>query len=100
MGAIGFDVTLARDASECLSLINKKRFDTVILDTHLRDIAAADIFGNIRKFVSTNKIILTTTNTLDNISATFRDFEVARDNVLIKQFLLSNLNRVIRKAVD
>lgn len=100
LGAIGFDVTLTRNASECLSMIAQKRFDTVILDTHLRDIATAKIFGDIQKFVSTNKIILTTTNTLDNISATFRDFGVARENVLIKPFLLSNLNRVIRKAVD
>jgi hypothetical protein len=47
LGAIGFDVTLARDASECLSMIAQKRFDTVILDTHLRDIATAKIFGDI-----------------------------------------------------
>jgi CheY-like chemotaxis protein len=100
LSAIGFDVTLARDASECLSMINKKRFDTVILDTHLRDIAMAKIFGDIRKFVSTNKIILTTTNTLDNICATFRDFGVARENVLIKPFLLSHLELVIRKTVN
>lgn len=100
LGAIGFEVTLARDASECLSMINKKGFDTVILDTHLRDIATAEIFEDIQKFVSTNKIILTTTNTLDNISATFRDFGVARENVLIKPFLLSNLDLVIRKTVN
>jgi len=100
LGAIGFDVTLARDASECLSMIAQKRFDTVILDTHLRDIAIAKIFGYIRKFMSTNKIILTTTNSLGNISDTIRDFGLEKENVLIKPFLLSNLNRVIRKTVN
>lgn len=100
LGAIGFDVTLARDASECLSMIAQKRFDTVILDTHLRDIATAKIFGDIRKFMSTNKIILTTTNSLGNISDTIRDFGVEKENVLIKPFLLSNLDRVIRKTIN
>lgn len=100
LGAIGFDVTLARDASECLSMIAQKRFDTVILDTHLRDIATAKIFGDIRKFMSTNKIILTTTNSLGNISDTIRDIGVEKENVLIKPFLLSNLDRVIRKTVN
>jgi CheY-like chemotaxis protein len=100
LGAIGFDVTLARDASECLSMIAQKRFDTIILDTHLRDIATAKIFGDIRKFMSTNKIILTTTNSLGNISDTIRDFGLEKENVLIKPFLLSNLNRVIRKIVN
>lgn len=78
LGAIGFDVTLARDASECLSMIAQKRFDTVILDTHLRDIATAKIFGDIRKFMSTNKIILTTTNSLGNISDTIRTLGLKR----------------------
>ena len=100
LSAIGFDVTLTTDASECLSMINKKRFDAVILDTHLRDIAIAKIFGDIRKFMSTNKIILTTTNSLGNISDTIRDFGLEKENVLIKPFLLYNLNRVIRKIVN
>jgi CheY-like chemotaxis protein len=100
LSAMGFDVTLARDASECLSMIAQKRFDTVILDTHLRDIAIAKIFGDIRKFMSTNKIILTTTNSLGNISDTIKDFGVEKENVLIKPFLLSNLDRVINKTVN
>ena len=47
---------------------NNNDYDIIILDTHLRDISGFEVARKIRDRLPHKRIILTTTNSLDNIS--------------------------------
>jgi CheY-like chemotaxis protein len=71
------DVSIVESGNKCLDIIfsdtaedndNNNEYDIIILDTHLHDISGFEVAKKIRNRLPHKKIILTTTNSLDNIS--------------------------------
>jgi DNA-binding response OmpR family regulator len=60
----------------------------IILDTHLPDISAFEVARKIRNRLPHKKIILTTTNPLDNIRNIIDSIGIKREDVILKPFFL------------
>ena len=92
------DVNIVENGNRCLEYIfsntddnNDNDYDIIIVDTHLRDISGFEVTRKIRNRLPHKKIILTTTNPLDNIRNMLDSFEIKSQDVILKPFLFSEL---------
>ena len=89
------DVSIVESGNKCLDIIfsdtaedndNNNEYDIIILDTHLHDISGFEVAKKIRNRLPHKKIILTTTNSLDNISNIIDLIGIKTQDVLFKPF--------------
>jgi CheY-like chemotaxis protein len=89
------DVSIVKSGNKCLDIIfsdtaedndNNNEYDIIILDTHLHDISGFEVAKKIRNRLPHKKIILTTTNSLDNISNIIDLIGIKTQDVLFKPF--------------
>ena len=80
------------ESSECLSAIQEKDYDIIILDTHLTcNLKATDLAKEIYRIKPDQRIVLTTTNPVYQTPTGIKSFKVTSEDVLVKPFKLSHL---------
>jgi CheY-like chemotaxis protein len=91
------DVSIVENGNKCLEIVfsntaednnNNNDYDIIILDTHLPDISGFEVARKIRNRLPHKKIILTTTNLLDNIRNIIDSIGIKREDVILKSFFL------------
>jgi CheY-like chemotaxis protein len=97
------DVSIVESGYKCLEILlsdtaednnqnnNNNEYDIIILDTHLPDISGFEVARKIRDRLPHKRIILTTTNSLDNISSMIDSIGIKNQDVRFKPFLFSDL---------
>ena len=70
---------------------NDNDYDIIILYTHLHDISGFEVARKIRNRLPHKRIILTTTNPLDNISNRIDSMDIKSHDVLLKPFSFCEL---------
>ena len=100
------DVNIVESGNKCLDIIfsntaendnNDNDYDIIILDTHLPDISGFEVARKIRNRLPHKKIILTTTNPLDNIRNIIDSIGIQSQDVLLKPFLFSELFSILKE---
>jgi CheY-like chemotaxis protein len=76
---------------------NDNDYDIIILDTHLHDISGFEVARKIRNKLPHKRIILTTTNPLDNIGNMIDSIGIKSQDVLLKPFIFSELFSIIKE---
>jgi CheY-like chemotaxis protein len=88
------DVSIVESGNKCLEILlsdtaEGNNYDIIILDTHLQDISGFEVARKIRNRLPHKKIILTTTNPLDNIRNIIDSIGIKSQDVILKPFLFS-----------
>ena len=100
------DVNIVENGNKCLEYIfsnigdnnnNDNDYDIIILDTHLRDISGFEVARKIRNRLPYTKIILTTTNPLNNIIDIIDSIGIKREDVILKPFFFSKLFSILKE---
>ena len=99
------DVKFVQNGNKCLEIIhsstedntNNNDYDIFIVDTHLRDISGFEVARKIRNRLPHKRIILTTTNSLDNISSMIDSIGIKSQDVLFKPFSFSDLVSILKE---
>jgi CheY-like chemotaxis protein len=109
------DINIVENGNKCLEYIfsntddnnnNDNDYDIIILDTHLRDISGFEVARKIRDKLPHTKIMLTTTNPLNNIIDIIDSIGIKREDVILKPFSFSELfsilkePRILSKSID
>jgi DNA-binding response OmpR family regulator len=97
------DVNIVENGNRCLEYIfsniddnnNDNDYDIIILDTHLRDISGFEAARKIRGRLPHKKIILTTTNPLNNIIDIIDSIGIKHEDVILKPFSFSELFSIL-----
>ena len=98
------DVNMVENGNKCLEIIfsdtndNNNNYDVIILDTHLRDISGFEVARKIRNRLPHKRIILTTTNSLDNISNIIDSIGLKSQDVILKPFSYSDLVSILKET--
>ena len=83
-------MNIVENGNKCLEILlsdtNNNDYDIIILDTHLPDISGFEIARKIRNRLPHKRIILTTTNSLDNIS-NIDSIGIKSQDVILKPLL-------------
>lgn len=95
-----FDVSVALNGEDGLSMISRSHFDLIILDIMLPDMNGIDICKQLRKDkIHTPVLFLTALNTADNVAL---GLNVGGDDYLVKPFkfieLVARINAIIRRS--
>ncbi len=98
------DVNIVENGNKCLEIIHSSRednnenndYDIFMVDTHLRDISGFEVARKILERLPRKRIILTTTNPLDNISSMIDSIGINRQDVLLKPFIFSELFSILK----
>ena len=99
---------IVQNGNKCLEIIYSSRednnennknndYDIFIVDTHLRDISGFEVARKIRTRLPYKRIILTTTNSLDNISSMIDSIGIKSQDVLFKPFSFSDLVSILKE---
>jgi CheY-like chemotaxis protein len=102
------DVNIVENGNKCLEILfsdtkdnnnnnNDNDYDIIILDTHLHDISGFEVARKIRNRLPHKRIILTTTNPLDNISNMIDSIGIKSQDVLLKPFIFSELFSILKE---
>lgn len=95
------DINIVNDGTKCLDVIfsakddNNNDYDLIIIDTHLRDISGLEVARKIRDILPHKRIILTTTNSLANISNMINSIGIKPEDVVLKPFNFADLIALI-----
>ena len=76
---------------------NDNDYDIIIIDTHLHDISGFEVARKIRDRLPYKRIILTTTNPLDNISNMIDSIGIKSEDVILKPFSYSDLVSLLKE---
>jgi DNA-binding response OmpR family regulator len=76
---------------------NDDDYDIIIVDTHLRDISGFEVVRKIHDRLPHKKIILTTTNSLNNIINLLDSIGIKSENVILKPFSFSDLSSILKE---
>jgi CheY-like chemotaxis protein len=99
------DVSIVESGTKCLEILlsdsnnnnNNNDYDIIILDTHLHDISGFEVARKIRNRLPHKRIILTTTNPLDNISNIIDSIGIKSQDVILKPFIFSELFSILKE---
>ena len=102
------DVSIVENGNKCLEILlsdtndnnnnnNDNDYDIIILDTHIHDISGFEVARKIRNRLPHKRIILTTTNPLDNISNMINSIGIKSQDVLLKPFIFSELFSILKE---
>jgi DNA-binding response OmpR family regulator len=101
-------VKVVQNGNKCLEIIhssiednnnknNNNDYDIFIVYTHLPDISGFEVARKIHDRLPHIKIILTTTNSLDNISNIIDSIGLKSQDVLLKPFNYSELFSILKE---
>ena len=76
---------------------NDDDYDIFTVDTHLRDISGFEVARKIRDRLPHKRIILTTTNSLDNISSMIYSIGIKSQDVFFEPFSYSDLVSILKE---
>jgi DNA-binding response OmpR family regulator len=96
---------IVNDIKRCSELIfspSEEVFEVVIIDTHLKDSdsSAIELAETIKNTKPDQRIVLTTTSPLPEISSKATSLGIDRDDVLVKPFTLSRMASIIRARMQ
>ena len=102
------DFSRVKNGNRCLGILlsdtndnnnnnNDNDYDSIILYTHLHDISGFEVARKIRNGLPHKRIILTTTNPLDNISNMVDSISIKSQDVLLKPFVFSELFSILKE---
>lgn len=102
LGANGLHTVLRGTGSTCLEEVKKckKGFDIVIVDMDLYDMKGLDVARKILEFNPDQKIIMTTTSSIDKLERELISLEISLQNILLKPFKLFQLLSTVRHAIS
>jgi DNA-binding response OmpR family regulator len=92
---LGIDATVVEDGHKCLSVYDEKKFDLIILDTHLHGISADDVVRKVLDKVPYQRIIFTTASSLEEVRPMIETLPLRGEDILLKPFKFSRLLRLI-----
>lgn len=99
LGAEGYDVTLAGDGEQALALLDRQRFDTVLLDVMLPGKSGFEVAGELREAQNFVPILMLTAR--GRPEDVLEGFAAGADDYLPKPFdlsiLLARLNGLLRR---
>ena len=83
----------SQSASECLKSIAVEKFhyDVIVLDTYLKDMPCSELAQRIRNIIPEQRIIFTTTSSLNQIRSRLSSMGMVDQNIVQKPFRLSQL---------
>ena len=101
LNGLGLNIDIVENGSKCIEyLLDSKDkegfFDMVILDSHLHDISGIDVLKDIRKKMPNQRIVFTTTYSLNQISDTLDSYGIENDDILLKPFNFKELLATIK----
>ena len=101
------DVNIVESGNKCLEILfsdtndnnnnNNNDYDIFVVDTHLPDISGFEVAKKIRDRLPHKRIILTTTNPLDNRSNMIDSIGIKSQDVLLKPFIFSELFSILKE---
>jgi CheY-like chemotaxis protein len=105
LASVGIDAVIVNDVKKCLELIfsmSDEAFEVVIIDTHLQDShsSAIELAKTIKNTKPDQRIVLTTTSPLTEISSNVTSIGIDKEDVLVKPFTLSTLTSLIRARMQ
>jgi DNA-binding response OmpR family regulator len=99
LDTLGFDVVTVESGNKCLEYAfdsTDDGYDMIMLDSHLHDIGGLEVAKNIRNRIPNQKIVLTTTYPLDQISNSLGSIGINQEDVMLKPFKFSTLLSVMK----
>lgn len=99
LDSLGLEVVTVESGNKCLESAfdtNGEGYDMIILDSHLHDIGGLELARRIREIMPNQRIILTTTFPLSQISNAMNSTGINQEDVLLKPFKFSRLLSVIQ----
>ena len=103
LDSLGFDVVTVESGNKCLEYAfdsTDDGYDMIILDSHLHDIGGLEVAKNIRNRIPNQKIVLTTTCPLDQISNSLGSIGINQEDVMLKPFKFSTLLSVMKPKLE
>jgi CheY-like chemotaxis protein len=98
----GVKALIVDDIGKCLEQIfslSDEGFDVVIIDTHLRNstiISIIELAKTIKNAIPDQKVIITTTSPLTEVSSNITSLGISKEDLLVKPFALSRLLSLIQ----
>ena len=97
----GVNAVIVDDLGKCLEQIfspSDEGFEVVIIDTHLQNSisSAIELAKTIKEAIPDQKIIVTTTSPLTEVSSKMTALGVSKEDLLVKPFELSRLLSLIQ----
>jgi CheY-like chemotaxis protein len=99
------DVNIVENGNKCLDYIfsntdnnNYNDYDIIIVDTHLRDMSGFEVARKIHDRLPYKRIILTTTNPLNNIIDIIDSIGIKSQDVILKPFSFSKLFSILKES--
>ncbi len=99
LDSLGVEVVSVESGNKCLESAfdtNGDGYDMIILDSHLNDIGGLDLARRIHERMPNQRIVLTTTLPLSQISNVLNSTGINQEDVLLKPFKFSTLLSVIK----
>ncbi|HJU95658.1 MAG TPA: hypothetical protein VJ643_06465 [Nitrososphaera sp.] len=102
MAFIGVNAVIVDDIGKCLEQIfspSDEGFEVLIIDTHLRNTSispAIELAKTIKDAIPDQKIIVTTTSPLTEVSSKMMSFGISKEDLSVKPFELSRLLSLIQ----
>jgi CheY-like chemotaxis protein len=105
LASVGIDAVIVDDIKKCSELIFSpfdEGFEVVIIDTHLQDTDSSglELAETIKNTKPDQRIVLTTTSPLTEISSNVTSIGIDKEDVLVKPFTLSTLTSLIRARMQ
>jgi len=106
LNGLGLEVEIVENGSKCIEYLldskdkDKGNFDMVILDSHLRDIKGVEVIKTIREEIPKQRIVFTTTHSLNEINNTMDSLRIDKEDVLLKPFKFTELLSIIKPSYN
>jgi CheY-like chemotaxis protein len=105
LASVGIDAVIVDDIKKCSELIFSpfdEGFEVVIIDTYLQDTDSSglELAETIKNIKPEQRIVLTTTSPLTEISSNVTSIGIEKEDVLVKPFTLSTLTSLIRARMQ
>jgi CheY-like chemotaxis protein len=100
----GVDAVIVDDIRKCSEQIfstSDEGFEVVVIDTHLQNSSssAIELAKTIKNAVPNQRIVITTTSPLTEVSSKVTSLGIAKEDILVKPFALSTLHSIMRSCV-
>jgi CheY-like chemotaxis protein len=105
LGSRGVNAVIADDIRKCSEQIfspSDEGFEVVIIDTHLQDssiFSALELAKTIKNAIPDQRIIVTTTSPLTEVSSKMTSLGISKEDLLVKPFALSKLLSLIQASM-
>jgi CheY-like chemotaxis protein len=105
LASVGIDAVIVDDIKKCSELTSSpfdEIFEVIIIDIHLQDSDSSglELAETIKNTKPDQRIVLTTTSPLTEISSKVTSIGIDKEDVLVKPFTLSTLTSLIRARMQ